>query len=209
MSLELIEVESPFGVTVRHRFHLHQPQSDRLMIILPGRGYTVNHPVLSYIGQMAYENGYDVLPVQYGFQVSSDLDLSQMPLLQQDVQLATEPVLKRDYREVCVVGKSLGTPLAIDLTQSVPGAVVSQILLTPIGAAMQAASDIDTLAIIGTTDPLYAPELVNDSESTTWRVFENLDHGLIDDNNWRYSLDCLKDIIAACEAFLQKRPDTA
>ena len=208
MSLELIEVESPFGITVRHRFHLHQPQSDKLMVILPGRGYTVNHPVLSYVGQMAYENGYDVLPVQYGFQVSGDLDVSQIPLLQQDVQLATEPVLKRDYREICVVGKSLGTPLAIDLAQSVPAAVVSQILLTPIGAAMQPAGDTRTLAIIGTADSLYAPELVSDSQSTTWRVFENLDHGLIDDSDWRYSLDCLNDIIAACETFLQKRPDT-
>jgi hypothetical protein len=205
MSIQSIVVESPFGVTVRHRFHVHEPESDQLMVILPGRGYTINHPVLSYLGQMAYENGYDVLPVQYGFQTSGDLDPAQIPLLQQDVRVATEPVLKRNYREICVAGKSLGTPLAIDLAQSVKAAVVSQILLTPIGPAMQAAGDIRTLAIIGTADPLYAPELVGSNDVTTWRVLENLDHGLIDESDWRYSMDSLKEIIAACEAFLQTK----
>ena len=202
MPSELITVDSPLGVTVKHRFQFHDPAADKLVIILPGRGYTVNHPVLAHLGLMAFANGYDVLPVQYGFQTSGDLDPTQIPLLQQDVQLATAPVLQRGYHEICVVGKSLGTPLAIDLAQSIEAAVVSQILLTPIGAAMQAAGDIRTLAIIGTADPLYMPEMVNDSPNTTWRVFENLNHGLIDEDNWRYSIDCLRDIIATCETFL-------
>lgn len=203
MAVQFIEVESPFGVTVQNRFHYHEPATDRLMVILPGRGYTVSHPVLFHLDQMAYENGYDVLPVQYGFQISGDLEPAQIPLLQQDVQLATEPVLQRGYREICVAGKSLGTPLAIDLAKAVDAEIVSQILLTPIGAAMQTTADVRTLAIIGTADPLYVPELVDNGGQTTWRVFDNLNHALIDEDNWRYSLDSLQEIIIACEAFIQ------
>lgn len=205
MSIELLTVESPFGVTVQNRFHVHEPEADKLMVILPGRGYTVNHPVLFHLDHMAYENGFDVLPVQYGFQVSGNLDPSQIPLLAQDVELATAEVLRRGYREICVVGKSLGTPLAVDLARRVEAERVSQILLTPIGAAMKTAGDIRTLAIIGTADPLYAPELVKNSDTTTWRVYENLDHGLIDKDDWHYSLDSLQAIIAACEAFIREK----
>lgn len=205
MSVRVIEVESPFGVTVRNRFEYHEPQSDRLMIILPGRGYTVHYPALLHLGHMASVLGYDVLPVQYGFHVmDADFDFDQMPLVQQDVESATKPVLAQGYREVCVVGKSMGTPLAITLAQSVEAEQVSQILLTPIGPAMQVSGDIRTLAIIGTADPNYSPELTQtDRDNVTWRVFDRLNHGFIDDNDWRYSVDCLKAILETCAAFLE------
>ena len=203
MTIEVLEVESPFGVTVRNQFHHHDSDSARLMIILPGRGYTVNHPVLFHLGHMAFENGYDVLPVQYGFHAGGALEPAQIPLLQEEVQRATKPVLARDYSEVCVVGKSLGTPLAIDLARSLDVERVSQILLTPIGAAMQAAGDIPTLAIIGTADPLYAAENIQESATLTWKVYERLGHGLVDEADWRYSVQVLQEIIAACETFLK------
>jgi acetyl esterase/lipase len=204
MSTRLIEFESPFGVIVQNRFEVHEPDSDRLMILLPGRGYTVNHPVLFHIRLMAYAQGYDTLPVQYGFHISGNLEPSQIPLLQQDVERATQQVLSRNYREVCVVGKSLGTPLAIDLAKSLKAETVSQILLTPIGVALQDAGDNRTLAVIGTADPLYTPEIAQQGgDHITWRVFENLDHGLIDAGDWRYSVESLKEILSECETFLE------
>ena len=202
MIIEPIRVESPFGVTVEQRFQVHELRSDRLLVILPGRAYLVSHPVLFHIGQMAYENGWDVLPVQYGFQLGGDPGEGEESLLAEDVRLATAPVLQRGYREVCVVGKSLGTPLAMELARTAGVEAVSRILLTPIGAALVPVDGIRTLAIIGTADPLYAPGLATDTATTAWRVFERLDHGLVDEGDWRYSVESLAEIVAACEAFV-------
>jgi hypothetical protein len=202
MNVRAIEIQSPFGVTVTQRFY--ERPADKLMVILPGRGYTVNHPVLSYLTFLGLENGYDVLPVTYGFQITGDFKFEQAPLIQDDVRLTVEPVLaERQYQEVCVVGKSLGTPLALDLARTIQAEVISQILLTPVGDAATPSDDIRTLAIIGTADPYYKPGMAQSTENVTWRVFENLDHGLIDPDDWRYSLRALEAILTTCEGFLQ------
>lgn len=204
MPVEIIPIESPFGLRVEQRFQYHEPASDKLLVILPGRNYTVNHPVLSYLAEMAYQNGYDVLPVQYGFQLSGSLEPHQIPLLQDDVRLSVEPVLKRKYSEICVVGKSLGSPLALDLAQIVDADEFSLILLTPIGAALQANPGVRTLAIIGTADALYNPDIIKATGGKViWRVFEGLDHGLLKAADWRGSLGALEQIITACELFLR------
>jgi hypothetical protein len=203
-----ISHESPFGFTVQN--HLYHQGADRLVIILPGRGYTVEHPVLFHLRYLALENGCDVLPVQYGYQaVGQDLRPEEWSYLPQDVHLATEPVLARGYRHIYIAGKSIGTPLAIELAKSmmVSSGDVSLILLTPIGAAIQAMSDLThvrTLAIIGTNDTLYSPQMVMQTRpNVQWKVFEGLDHGLFIEDNWRVSLDALNSIMGACEQFLR------
>ncbi len=204
MKVETITIESPFGAQIDQRLVVQEPRADKLLIILPGRGYTVNHPVLAYLSYMGAANGFDVLLVQYGFQLTGKFDMQQMPLVTQDVNRTTEPVLNdHAYRHICVAGKSMGTPLALQLAQTVQAEHVSQILLTPIGPALQPAGDVPTLAIIGTADPYYSPDVgQNPPPNVTWRIFDNLDHGLIDASDWLYSLNMLETIIGTCEEFL-------
>lgn len=202
-----ISHESPFGLTVHNQFFHHQQGSDRLVIVLPGRGYTVEHPVLFHLRYMALENGCDVLPVQYGYQAAGrELKSEEWGYLPQDIALATAPVLARGYQHVCIAGKSLGTPLAIELAKTI-SAEVSLILLTPIGAAIQAMTGLQhvrSLAIIGTNDSLYSPEIVaQTSAHVQWKVLEGLDHGLFIEDNWRVSIDALNSIMAVCEQFLR------
>ncbi len=202
MDVEEISVASPFGVTVAHRFQVHRPPSDRLLVILPGRAYLPSHPVLFHVGQMAWSHGFDVLAVRYGFQPDGDLAEDQLPLLAEDVRLAMAGVPQERYREVCVVAKSLGTPLALDLSRTLANPSVSRVLLTPVGPALSPDDGIRTLAVIGSDDPLCSPGVAMDSGSVTWRVFERLDHGLMDPADWRHSVRSLEAIVGACEAFL-------
>jgi acetyl esterase/lipase len=196
-----IETQSPFGVTARHTLTTHEPASEKLVIMLPGRGYTNEGPVMFHTRQMALENGWDVLAVQYGFQAANaDLRPEQFPLLPQDVSLAVEPVLKRGYREICIVGKSLGTPLAAELAKSLTAEKIWLILFTPIAGSMNNLNGLRTLAVIGTADPVYTPELVK-TPGVQWKVFEGFNHGLIQDGNWRVSVSALHDMILACERF--------
>jgi hypothetical protein len=205
MKTETITIDSPFGIQIEQRFYVQEPRADKLLIILPGRGYTIHHPVLSYLWQMGLANGWDVLPVEYGFQRTGMFEMHQMPHVMDDVKLTTEPVLQdHTYRHICIAGKSMGTPLAMQLAQTVHAEHISQILLTPIGPALQPAGDIPTLAIIGMEDSFYAPGVGdNPPPNVTWHILERLDHGLIDPDDWRYSLTMLETITAACEEFLR------
>jgi esterase/lipase len=206
MKMTTIKVESRFGVTIHNLFLTHDAPSDKLLIMLPGRGYTCEHPVMYYLRRSAMMQGYDVLSVQYGFQVANvELNAENAVYLQDDVRKAVEQTLPGGYREVCVAGKSLGTPLAAELARSLTNDSVSLIMLTPIGGAMQGLGDIRTLAIVGTADPLYRPEEVAAYENhaaVTWKVFEKLNHALEDENDWRNSLAALQNITGSCEVFL-------
>jgi hypothetical protein len=203
-----IEIESRFGVKTRSSFiHHDAPVSTQLVVLLPGRGYTCDHPVLHYVRAMALGNGFDVLSVQYGFQAAqTDLTPETVPYLQMDMMATVEPVFARGYSYICLVGKSLGTPLAAELARETATDDIALIQLTPIGGAMQGLKNIRTLAIIGTDDPQYLPAVVEATSkqpNITWRVFDGLNHLLEKEGDWRASLAALPDIIAACEAFLK------
>lgn len=199
-----IEMESKFGTTAQHRFFTQEGGSDKLLIILPGRGYTTEHPVLYTLRSAALELGYDVLSVQYGFQVGEiDLTAENMPYIQDDVQQAAQAVLSRGYQKICVAGKSLGTPLAVELARGISEAQVSLLLLTPIGGAAQPLENIPVLAVIGTADAAYAADMIKDEGNLRWRVFEGLDHSLEVRGDWRASLAVLPEIIGVCAGFLE------
>jgi surfactin synthase thioesterase subunit len=205
--IQTITVDSGFGVTTRNLFfHHEEPRSTRLVVLLPGRGYTTEHPVLYYLRKMAFARGYDVLSVEYGFQANNaELTPENIPYLQQDVAGAVAPVFERGYEHICVAGKSLGTPLAAELARRIVTDEVSLIQLTPIGGAMHGLGEIRTLAVIGTSDSLYSPEIVEafrESRTVHWRVFEGLNHALEYDNDWGRSLDALREVMAACAEFL-------
>ncbi len=199
-----IETESKFGTTAQHGFFTQKDGSDKLLIILPGRGYTTEHPLLYTLRSAALELGYDVLSVQYGFQVGQiNLTAENMPYLQDDVQQAAQVVLGGGYQKVCVAGKSLGTPLAVELAQHINDAQVSLLLLTPIGGAAQPLENIPVLAVIGTADAAYMADMIKDAGLLSWRVFEGLNHSLEVGGDWRASLAVLPQIISVCAGFLE------
>jgi acetyl esterase/lipase len=205
LQYETIQVESRFGVTAHSLFITQQGGSDKLLVMLPGRGYTNDQPVLYYLRMAALELGYDVLSVEYGFQAANiDLTPENTPFIQDDVNQATKQVLSRGYSHVCIAGKSLGTPLAAGLAENLTNTSVSLILLTPIGGVTLGLGSIPTLAIIGTADKQYVPEHVKDEPHLTWRVFDDLDHSLEKRGDWRASLAVLQTIITDCETFLRK-----
>ncbi len=196
-----IEVTTAAGVVVDHRLIAHEHPRG-LLAILPGRGYTPDHPVLHYLRKAAADAGYDVLSVWYSFQIAPQAD-EQVTLerLAGEVDQALGAALRRGYRRLCIAGKSLGTPLAVMQTQLHP--VERLILLTPIGTAVQDAGRLPTLAVMGTADSLYQPEAVKSSGSNVeWLVLDGLDHGLEAAGDWAASLDGLARITQACAEFL-------
>lgn len=201
-----LEVQTPFGTTATSQLFQASQANSRLLIALPGRGYIHDHPVLFHLRYMALENGFDVLAVNYGLDTSGPSNPEHYLQLPVVVQQAAAQTMARGYRQVCVLGKSLGTPLAVELAAGLQAEKITVILLTPLGAALQDQNiaRFPTLALIGTRDPYYAPDLTAQTPPNVhWHIFDALNHGLMVEDDWQVSLRALHDIVQTCETFLK------
>src|SRR5678816_3025345 len=83
---EVIKVQSRFGVTTHNTLLKQDRAADKLLIMLPGRAYTCDFPMLYYLRSAAVQQGYDVLSVEYGFQAAhSTFNPPQAPDLVADL----------------------------------------------------------------------------------------------------------------------------
>jgi hypothetical protein len=202
-----IDVQSRFGVKIPNPLTYHEPPVNKLLVMLPGRGYTIESPALFFLRQMALDVGYDVLGLQYGFQMTGgDFDETTAPYLKEDITNAIRQTVQRQaYQQVCIAAKSLGTLLVAEAIEAASIPRTSAILLTPLPGAIQEVGSNPTLAIIGTGDALYSPEMVSASSNlinVRWRVFDGLNHALEVKGEWGASIDALRDVVAECELFL-------
>lgn len=203
MNVSYLFTQPAPGLTATHNLLKHDaPSSDRLMVVLPGRGYTYDMPLLYFLRLGAYDLGYDVLSVQYGFQADLQNPMAGGDLIS-EVNAALALVDLSSYQDVVIAGKSMGTPLAVELSKQIK--VARLILLTPIQNVVAKTGDTPTLAVIGTADQAYnAATVSNDADraNVRWEVFDNLDHGLLKPGDIPSSLAILPEIIASCLRFL-------
>lgn len=200
MPQSFLETITPDGLRIEHLLITHE-QPRGLVILLPGRGYTCDYPVLYYLRKAAAALNYDVLSVRYGFQVMPQgmRDGFLTDTLAAEVDQVVAQVLQPGYARVIVVGKSLGTPLAVRYATQAE----RLILLTPIGTSVQDAGDKPILAVSGTADPSYQPELVEQAGGNVrWIVYEGLDHSLEVRGDWAASLNALHEVTQACVDFI-------
>jgi predicted alpha/beta-hydrolase family hydrolase len=204
---ETIDVASEYGVTIRNNLLLNETRTGRLLVMLPGRGYTNDHPVMHYLAKAAMAHDYDVLAIEYGFQVARDrsnLEPEKISIVVRESQQAIEQVLARGgYTHLCIGAKSLGTPMATVLMPNFTVPSKSFLLLTPIQNAAAMVGGVRTLAIIGTADASYDAAKAVDKEVCRWLVLDGLNHSLEKGSDWQASLDALVEITAACAAFLK------
>lgn len=182
-------------------FIRHEPrENNTLVVLLPGRGYLNSHPLMHFTRMIALQHQHDVLSVDYRFQqTNADFQLDDMPtLISESVQAIKQAAA--DYDEVFVIAKSLGTLIVPALVGEV--ASLRTLMLTPISSSMADIGDTPAVAIIGTADQAYVPEKVIDTPTATWRVYEDLNHGLQYAGDWVGSLRVLGEILAGCEDFL-------
>ena len=208
--IKVLNVKVKAGVTVGHLFFTHEkPAANKLLVILPGRGYTRDYPLLYTLRMLAVEMGYDVLSTQYSFQAhphTVNFKAVGWDGLQTEIDQALDALPKRDYTSICFAGKSLGTPLAMQLAQSHAAPDKRALLLTPIANAVQlAGEDMPTLAVIGTADSAYNADIIKADvrrDNVTWWVFDDLNHSLEHKSDWKASMAVMAEIMAICADFL-------
>jgi predicted alpha/beta-hydrolase family hydrolase len=201
---------------VPHSFYWQETGTNHLAIILPGRGYTAHMPLLFYPASLMASRGADVLRVEYEYtqnQVFQSLaGNEQFEWLMADVIAAYQTGLaQRDYQQVTLIGKSLGT-LAMGslLTRQTLPAQVNAIWLTPLVKFDHLRRQIKqfggkSLFVIGTADPHYDLDCLAEVQQATGGevvTIEDADHGLLIKDDVVRSVQGLAKVMQAMEAFL-------
>lgn len=191
-------------VTVQHPFSRQIAGSNKLLLILPGRAYTNEMPGLYYLREAAEQRGWNVISASFALQTAPGIETGVTMI--EESQLVLSAVDLRHYIEVCIAGKSMGSPIASALIHGLDVPRKRLILLTPVGGAVESAGDVRTLAVVGTADPAYDPDAVAADAARphiTWQVLEGVDHGLLVPGDWLGSLAMLTKITGASAAFLE------
>jgi hypothetical protein len=107
-------------------------ETDTLVIVLPGAGYTTQAPLLYFATGLFYSKGYDVLHINYSFSrqelaVLNERDFSR------DVQLTIDNAIKnKKYTHYYVVAKSIGTKALSYLLDQTMLKAAKLVWLTPL-----------------------------------------------------------------------------
>lgn len=163
--------------------------SNHLVVIYPGMAYLVQHPLLYYPTQLCLARSCEVLWVQYNYRHAVFQSLSsdeQHRWLAHDTITALEAgIAQRPYRQITLIGKSLGT-VALGHVLASPHAprVTASVWLTPILTDAQVVAQMmhishPALLVTGTADPVYeagALHQVCEKTGATSLVLDQADH---------------------------------
>jgi hypothetical protein len=190
--------------------------SDKLAIVLPGRGYTAQGPLLYYTINMLLESGFNVLTVDYNYSQNreyQDLDQEeQMKWLFDDVDAAYQTTLNElDVTLAVLVGKSLGTLAIGHLLEKYPDARESKIVWqTPLIKIPSLEKQIaeyqpKSLFVIGSADPHYDQEVLSRLIKKTGGealVISGADHSMEVSGGVKASLRVIEDVVICVERFI-------
>lgn len=160
-------------------------------VLLPGSGYTVQAPLLSWCAAMLVDLGWHVQAVEWT--MTDEAREQPVAFVERAVVQAFAEAPAHARR--LVVGKSLGTfalPWAVG--HGVPGVWLTPILTDPAVARALDAADASHLAVGGDRDTVWLPESVPSTAARLVTV-PGGDHGLMVPGGWRASVETQTTVI--------------
>jgi hypothetical protein len=216
MQLSSLDIVGYKNQPVPNTFMTHSNAAKHLGMILPGYHYSADMPPLHYAGRVLFEQGADVLSVDYTYYRT---DFTKQPQNEQDQWISSDVLAacnaglsQHPYEKITLVGKSLGTIAMGHLLAEARFRKATCIWMTPILSADWLCSRIEqvqprSLFIIGTADQFYQPEVLKNLEQATkghTLVLEGVNHGLQVPGDISKSLLALNQIVQACQEFLDE-----
>lgn len=183
--------------------------SDTLAVILPGIGYTCDRPLLDYNKRLMIQLGFDVLPISFGFQIAGKkLKVhEEFKYIYEETKELINMSLKKRYKNIILVAKSLGTIVLSLLNNEIKDRNVINIYLTPVDATMDVGISEGSLVFYGTNDPRITSKTVSKIEKikdVSLVKIENADHSLNVKNDILKSIDIIKYVIEKEKEYLEK-----
>ncbi len=220
------------GAPLPYTFFRNDTGTDRLAVLFPGLGYRATMPLLHYTQRAFQERGADVLRLDLAYDLDPDFprdDASRRRAWIRDDALSAYRAATRQgaYRDVILVGKSIGTLALADILADVPADVPAHVpadipsaglpprtpacvWLTPL---LNDASLLETvqrrlppsLFVIGTADPLYDATRLDELAERTGRnrvIVEDADHSLEIPGDMAKTLQAMHAYLSALDGFL-------
>ncbi|MEY9979288.1 hypothetical protein [Lysinibacillus sp. RC79] len=185
-------------------------ESDKVCFMFSGTGYTYEKPLLYYSTELMLELGYDVVQVCYAF---NSQPFEQEPeAISAMVYNAANPIVKyilstKSYTEAVYIGKSLGTLPITDFYMQQASSVPSRfVLLTPLLSLDHVMKNLlgkQAFLAIGTADPHYSKESLEQLSSHELAIVENADHSLEIANRTVESVNLCQSLLTKLKAYLQ------
>jgi predicted alpha/beta-hydrolase family hydrolase len=188
--------EQPWQILVR------DGDPDRVVLILPGQGYSAQGALLWYAATALTHAGWTVRTFVWDRPANGRAEAEQVygQVVRDDVASTSATYL--------VVGKSLGTlvlPLALEL--GLPGVWLTPLLsahgtreVREAAAALGADGAPPALLVGGTADGLWDSDVARASGAEVLEVL-GADHSMEVAGDWRRSLEVLGRVTAAVESF--------
>jgi predicted alpha/beta-hydrolase family hydrolase len=205
------------GEAVPNRLLQPREPANALAILLPGLAYTLDMPLFYYAEHLLLERGWDVLRVEYAYNLRPEYAALPQPeqrrWLRDDTTAAYRSGLGRHgYDRVALVGKSLGTLAMghlLTLAES-PAAPARAVWLTPLLKNPELRRQIaqfggPSLFVIGGADPHYNPVILQEMSAATNGeavVVDGADHGMDIPGDPVGSVRGLERIVVALSQFL-------
>ncbi|MGL5634986.1 MAG: alpha/beta hydrolase [Sarcina sp.] len=198
-------INSYWGVELTPNFT--DNQSDVLAIILPGIAYTLDRGNLEYSTELALSLNYDVLKIEYGFQIArKEFDVpKEFDILCKETLEEVKPFLKNKYKKIVIIAKSIGTCVQKYLNNNIKEFKITNVAISPIDKTVDMGIDKQTLVITGSSDPLLSKENKELLLKTNkcFVCFENANHALNISGKPLESLKVLTELIENIDSYLK------
>ena len=163
-------LKSQYNVTLESR--VSDNGSNILAVLLPGIGYTLERPLLDYSKKLCKELGYDVLGLEYGFQLAGkEFEKEKINIIVDETYKLLKMSLDSKYKKIIFIGKSLGTIIQIYLANKLVEEGYkfdfTNIYLTPVNFTAESGVKKGSLVITGTNDPLINEESIKKIEDVS------------------------------------------
>jgi hypothetical protein len=195
--------------SIPYRLIEQKNETNNLVIVLPGAGYTIQAPLLHFTTGLFYSKGFDVLHINYTFNRQEMSALNEVDFTR-DVQLAIDEAIKsKEYSNYYVVAKSIGTIALSHLLNNTMFKDAKVVWLTPLlqkddvfNAMVN--SDHRGLCIIGDKDTCFIVdrfETLKNNDNLILRVVDGGNHSLELDEEPIKSIEILKSVIFEINEF--------
>lgn len=184
-------------------------ESNNLVIILPGAGYTTQAPLLRFTTGIFYNKGFDVLHINYTFN-RQELSVLSEEDFTRDVQHVIDHAIKdKNYSNFYVVAKSIGTVALSYLLDHTMFKEAKVVWLTPLlqrddvfHALVN--SNHKGLCIIGDKDHCFIVdrfEKLKDNPNLSFKIVDGGNHSLELDEDPIKSIELLKSVMIDISEF--------
>lgn len=184
--------------------------SDTLAVILPGIGYTIDRVTLEYSSELALKLGFDLLKVEYGFQVArKEFNVEkEFNIIVEETLEIVQNALNENYKNIVIIGKSIGTCVQNLLNDRIEGYNIENIYISPINKTVEMGIKENSLVITGTKDPLLSKENLEKIKNISGAdlvPIKDGNHALNIEKDPIKSLKSQTEVIEFMEGFLYKK----